>query len=288
MLNLTQLTVLAAVARHGSVTGAAKELHYTQPAVSHHLARLEAATGARLIQRVGRGIRLTPEGELLAGRAAEIVGRVDAASTELAAQVGLRTGRVRLAGFQSILSTLVPAAAATLARAHPGVDLSIVDEHPVEALRLLRAGKIDVALIFRYSDTPREDEGFRLVHLLDDPIYLVTHEPGQTLADLHDATWIGGCERCRDELVTVCRRAGFTPHIPLVSDDMVVMQAMVAAGMGATTLPGLALRAHRIPGVHTTELPEHPRKIYAVTYGEPPDPPATAALIDAIRAAVPA
>ena len=85
---------------------AARELHYSQPSVSHHLARLEAATGAKLIQRVGRGIRLTPEGELLAQRAAEIIGRVDAAAAELAAQVGLRAGRVRLAGFQSVLSTI--------------------------------------------------------------------------------------------------------------------------------------------------------------------------------------
>ena len=69
MLNLTQLKVLEAVARHGSVTVAAKELHYSQPSISHHLGRLEAATGAKLIQRVGRGIRLTPEGQLLAGRA---------------------------------------------------------------------------------------------------------------------------------------------------------------------------------------------------------------------------
>src|ERR671916_2852303 len=98
-LNLTQLKVLEAVARHGSVTEAAKELNYSQSSVSHHLARLEAATGARLIQRVGRGIRLTPEGELLAGRAAEILGRVEAASAELAARVGLRAGRVRLSGF---------------------------------------------------------------------------------------------------------------------------------------------------------------------------------------------
>src|SRR3954471_20430110 len=112
MPNLTQLAVLAAVARHGSVTEAARELQYSQPAVSHHLARLEAATGAKLVQRVGRGIRLTPEGELLATRAAEIVGRVDAAETELAARVGLRAGRVRMAGFQSVLSTIVPVAAA--------------------------------------------------------------------------------------------------------------------------------------------------------------------------------
>jgi len=101
MLSMTQLRVLSSVARHGSVSAAAKELHYTQPSVSHHLARLEAATGTKLIQRVGRGIRPTPEGQLLAGRATEIVGRVDAATAELAAQVGLRAGRVRLAGFQS-------------------------------------------------------------------------------------------------------------------------------------------------------------------------------------------
>lgn len=286
MMSLAQLTVLAAVARHGSVTEAAKELHYTQPAVSHHLARLEAATGAKLIQRIGRGIRLTPEGELLAARAAEIVGRVDAASTELAAQVGLRSGRVRMAGFQSILSTIVPKAAAALARAHPGIELGLVDEHPVEALRMLRAGQIDVALIFRYADTPREEEGLRLVHLLDDPIYLVTYEPGQTIADHRDSTWIGGCARCQDELITVCRQAGFTPRITFVSDDMVVMQALVAARMGVTTLPGLALRAHRVPGIHTTELPENPRQIYAVTYGDPPDPPATTSLIHAIQASI--
>jgi DNA-binding transcriptional LysR family regulator len=283
MMNLTQLTVLAAVARHGSVTEAAKELHYTQPAVSHHLARLEAATGAKLLQKVGRGIRLTPEGALLAARAAEIVGRVDAASTELAAQVGLRTGRVRLAGFQSILCTIVPEAASTLGHAHPGIELEIVDEHPVEALRMLRAGQLDVALIFRYADTPREEDGFRLIHLMDDPIYLVTHNAGQTIAEYRDSAWIGGCERCREELIAVCAQAGFTPRISVVSDDMVVMQALVAARMGVTTLPGLALRAHRKPGIHTTELPDNPRKIYAVTYGDPPDPPATTAFIRALQ-----
>jgi DNA-binding transcriptional LysR family regulator len=108
MSDIVRLRVLAAVAAHGSVTKAAKYLHYSQPSVSHHLARLEAETGARLVQRVGRGIRLTPEGECLARRAAEIVGRVDAATAELAAMVGLQTGRVRVAGFQSALSALVP------------------------------------------------------------------------------------------------------------------------------------------------------------------------------------
>src|SRR5918992_128448 len=127
MLSLVQLKVLAAVARHGSVTAAAKDLHYSQPAVSHHLARLEAETGAKLVQRVGRGIRLTPVGEHLARRAAEIVGRVDTAAEELSAMVGLRTGRVRVAGFQSALAALVPHAAATLRRDHPGIELHLAD-----------------------------------------------------------------------------------------------------------------------------------------------------------------
>jgi DNA-binding transcriptional LysR family regulator len=81
-----------------------------------------------------------------------------------------------MAGFQSVLSTIVPKAAAALARTHPGIELG-VDVDAVEALRMLRANEIDVALIFRYAETPCEDEGFRLVHLLDDPIYLVTYEP---------------------------------------------------------------------------------------------------------------
>src|ERR671918_565877 len=141
MLNLTHLRVLEAVARHGSVTEAAKELHYSQPSVSHHL------------------------------------GRLDAASVELDARVGLRAGRVRLAGFQTVLSTLVPKAAAELSRSHPGIELNLVDAHPVEGLKMLRSGHVDIALIFRHADTPLEEEGFRLTHLLDDSLYLVSDQP---------------------------------------------------------------------------------------------------------------
>src|SRR5947207_13008866 len=127
MLDITRLRVIDAVARHGSVTSAARELHYSQPSVSHHLARLEAETGAQLLQRVGRGIRLTPAGQLLADRAAEIVGRIDAADAELAAHVGLTSGRVRLAGFSSAVGSLVPRAVAALAGKHPGLQISLID-----------------------------------------------------------------------------------------------------------------------------------------------------------------
>ena len=288
MLNLVHLRILAAIARHGSVTEAARELHYSQPSVSHHLSRLEAETGVKLVQRVGRGIRLTPEGRLLAHRAAEIVGRVDAATHELAAQVGLQAGRVRLAANASVLSTIVPAAAERLADTYPGIELSLVDGHPVEALEMLRHGEIDVAVVFRRADGPGEGEGFRVVHIADDPIYLISGEPDDSLANHRDSAWIGGCERCQAELLATCGRAGFTPRIDSLSDDMVVVQSLVAAGAGVATLPGLALQAHRRPDVHTTEITGAHREIYAATYGDPPDPPAVAAVLTALTGATPA
>ena len=285
MLDVNRLRVIEAVARHGSVTAAAKELHYSQPSVTHHLARLEAETGAQLLQRVGRGIRLTAAGQLLADRAAEIIGRIDAAGAELSAHVGLNAGRVRLAAFASANGSLVPAAVATLANRYPSLEISLTDTHPVDALELLRTGKLEVAIIFRYEETEPEPPGVRLHHLLDDPVYVLSTRRERALATLRDATWIAGCERCRSHLLTMCADAGFDPQIGCSSDDMVVMQAWVRAGLGVATQTGLSLRAHLVDGVVATELPGWERHIYAATYGEPPDPPATAALLAALAEA---
>ncbi len=285
MLDVNRLRVIDAVARHGSVTAAARELHYSQPSVTHHLSRLEAETGARLLQRVGRGIRLTAAGRLLADRAAEIIGRIDDADAELSAHVGLTAGRVRLAGYPSAIGSLVPRAVAGLARRHPGLQVSLTDTHPPGAIELLRSGRIEVAIIFRYDETEAEPAGVRLHHLLDDPLYLLSTGGGHTLAALRDATWIAGCDRCRGHLLSLCAGEGFEPRIGYTSDDMVVMQALVAAGLGVTTMPGLALRAHRAEGIVASELPGSRRHVYAATYGEPPDPPATAALLSALAEA---
>src|SRR5918997_420699 len=133
MLDVTRLRVMEAVARNGSVTAAANELNYSQPSVTHHLGRLQAETGAQLLQRVGRGIRLTPAGQLLAERAAEILGRIDAANAELSAHVGLTAGRVRLAAFASAIGALVPQAVAALAGRHPGPQISPAGTPPPQA-----------------------------------------------------------------------------------------------------------------------------------------------------------
>ncbi len=304
MLDVTRLRVLVAVARHGSVTAAARALNYAQPSISHHIARLEAETGARLLERVGRGVRLTEAGRLLAERAEEIIGRLDAAESELAAHVGLREGRVRLAAFPSALGTLVPAAAAWLESEQPGIDLMLTEAEPPEALRMLRAGYVDVALGCRHYQQDVDlappapaDEGTRGRLLLDEPVHLVTRTDGHPVAEgardsdgaatpdlagYADSRWIAGCERCRSYLVRQCELAGFTPKIAFTTDDYVAVQALVAAGLGVTTLPGLCLRAARHPGIATAELPGARRHVFAMTYGPPPDPATTTRLIDVL------
>ena len=290
MLDVTRLRVLVAVARHGSVTAAAQALHYAQPSVSHHLARLEAETGSRLVQRAGRGIRLTEAGRVLAARAEEILGRLDAAEDELASYNGLRAGRVRLAAFPSALGTFVPLAAAGFAAAYPGVDLRFREAEPPEAVRLLRAGEVDVALLFSHLADPAPDlAGVRHEVLLDEPLHLVAPPSwaGDRLADHRERPWIGGCERCRSQLLHAAAEEGFVPDIRYTTDDYVAVQRLVAAGLGVTTLPALALLAHRDPGVRVVELAGPGRRVLAAVHGEAPDPPATAALLTHLRSAAP-
>jgi len=295
-MDLTRLRVLAAVAREGSVTGAARALHYAQPSVSHHLARLEAEVGVALLERQGRGVRLTAAGRLLAARAEEIVGRVGAARDELQALVSLSAGRVRLAAFPSALATLVPDVVAHLAREHPGLGVGLVEAEPPEALDALRRGAVDVALVFEHDRSPADVDGLRAVPVLAEELFLVRdtrsdREPwpgGDAAAELGalaDAAWIAGCERCRADLVGRCERAGFTPRIAFETDDYVAVQALVAAGVGVSLLPSLALRAHRDERVRAHPLPGAARRVLAVTYGDRPPPGVDAVVAGLVRAA---
>ena len=325
---MTRLRVLVAVAEHGSVTAAARALNYAQPSVSHHLARLEAETGATLTQRSGRGIRLTDAGRLLAGRAEDILGRLDAAERELAAHVEQRQERIRLAGFASALATIVPAALSRLAAGHPGIDLLLTEAEEPEAMRMLRAGQVDVALVARHMQDgtligpPTDMKGARARLILDEQVHLVTRpQPGSThgsgaqpgaaqpgaaqpgaaqpagaqrgadeagptdLAAHAHSPWIAGCEHCRGHLVWLCQHAGFSPKIAFTTDDHVAAQALVAAGLGVTILPSLAIRAARHPGIHAQPLPGAWRQVFAVTYGQPPGPRAVDHLLDILTLA---
>ncbi len=320
MLDATRLRVLVAVARHGSVTAAAQALNYAQPSISHHMARLEAETGAKLMERSGRGIKLTEAGLLLAERAQEILGRLDAAEAELAAHVGLRCEQVRVAAFGSALAALVPAAGAALIEQRPGAAISVTQAGPAEAIRMLRAGQADIALVFRYAITSGADRtadrvsqipegqmpddgqipggqipddgglGYTLLH--DEPVLLLTPEaPGppsraaRGLADVADRPWVVGCPICEDVLTRLARRAGFAPKITSRTADYVAAQAFVAAGLGATIVPGLVLRAVRLPGVGAAELAGVRRQVFAVSYGQPAKDSAPARFIRALTRA---
>lgn len=304
MLDISRLRVLLAVAEHGSLTAAAKALHYAQPSVSHHLARLESETGAVLTQRIGRGIRLTPAGELLAERAAEIIGRLESAERELGAREGLRAGRIRLAAFPSAVGTFVPPALASFARAHPGVEVTLVEAEPPEATRLLRTGEADVAIAFRHAEPETgapinaaadatDIADVMETPLVEDARYLVRPAAGgpepagppDQLASYAKANWITGCLRCRTQLMADCRTAGFQPTITVTTDDYVAVQSLVAAGMGISTLPGLALAASRNPGVYVSRIDGSKRHVFAATFGGPPTPPGPLALIDELTSA---
>jgi DNA-binding transcriptional LysR family regulator len=187
-----------------------------------------------------------------------------------------------VAGFASGIASLIPRAAATLAREHPGLELGVVDTHPPEALELLRAGKVEVALVFRYDSADDELPGFQLQHLLDDSMYALAKRRVRGLSSLRDETWAAGCDRCRAHLVAQCHDAGFEPRIGFETDDMVLIQSLVATGLCVATLPGLALKAHQTEGVVATRLSALPRRVFTATYGELPHPPPVAALLAAL------
>ena len=287
VIDLRRLEALVALHRTGTVSAAAAQLHYGQPTISHHLRRLEAETGATLVQRVGRGVRLTAEGERLALRGEEVLGLLARAEEELRAATSLQSGTVRLASFPSGAATLVPDAIALLAAEHPGLALDLTEAEPPEAFELLRAGSVDLALTFAYPDQP-EPEQITSVPILDDPLHLVVpagtgrsrDEDTVDLADYAATRWITGCERCRRELLTLCSDAGFVPTIAFASDDYVAVQSLVATGLGVTVLPGLALRAHQHHAVVRRPVAGAQRRVQLSTYGAPPRP----AGVDAVAA----
>jgi DNA-binding transcriptional LysR family regulator len=288
MIDVRRLEALVAVHRTGSVSAAAVELRYGQPTISHHLRRLEAETGSVLLQRVGRGVRLTDDGVRLAQRGEEILGLLARAEDELAAATSLQAGRVRLASFPSAAATVVPAAVGVLAETSPGLTLELVEAEPPEAADLLRQGQIDLALTFGYEGR-QEADGITAEPLFDDPLHLVVphhrRRRRDRIEDHADSRWVTGCERCRSELLLLCDQAGYEPGIGFASDDYVAVQALVASGFGVSVLPSLALRAHRNPGVRTTPVPDAVRTIALASYGRPPRPAAVEAASHAVRRA---
>ena len=218
-LDLQTVRVVRQVAEHGSLTAAAEALGYSQPAVSQQLRRFEERTGIALVERVGRGIRLTQSGRVLARHANAVATALEAAAGELAEIRGLRAGRVRLVAFPSASATLVPRLIAALGAAHPGVAVTYVEAEPPEAVAAVRADRADLAITFSYPgdrDDPHRASarGLDVRAFGEEPIRLVLpvgHPAAASdvvdLAALGDAPWIAGCPRCRGHLLELADAA---------------------------------------------------------------------------------
>src|SRR6201991_830989 len=147
MFDATRLRVFREVAERGSISAAADALSFTQPAVSRQIAALEREAGAQLLERTPRGIRLTEAGRVLLGHAEAILDRMATAHAQVDSVARLATGRLRIGAFQTANATIVPRAIAAFARAHPGVELSLLEAVTPDALASLRAGEVDLAVV---------------------------------------------------------------------------------------------------------------------------------------------
>ncbi len=295
MIEAAGLRVMRAIADEGSFTAAALALGYSQPAVSQMVRRLEQRTGTALVERVGRSVRLTEAGQVLARHATGVLSALDAAEEEVAAIAGLRAGRVRLMAFPSSSATLVPRALALVKQRFPDVSVTFTEAEPPESLAALRAGECDLAVAFAYegTDLGRGEEDldmFVIRQLLDDEVRLALPKDHPLaahdvvdLADLSDEAWIAGCPRCRGHLLQLCHDVGYSPDVAFETEDYVAVLGLVAEGLGVALIPDLILRtAHHSDVVTRPVRPESRRQIHAVTTPDLERVPAVRATLEAL------
>ncbi len=291
MLDVRRLQVLRAVVTSGTVTAAAAHLGYTPSAVSQQVAALERQAGTALLERVGRGVRPTAAGLLLTEHAALIGSAVARAETALADLRAGRTGSLSVRYFATAGSTLVAPALARMRAEYPGVRVDLELTDPDDPLQEVARGRADLAVVVRAGD--RGGDGFRIVHLLDDP-YAAVLPLGHPLADretvgLHELAgeqWVGSEPPgpCLEPVTDSCAAAGFSPDFAVRSEDYATAQGFVAAGIGVGLMPGLGLRV-RHPGVVVRPVrnPEPVRVISAAVRETALEQPALRGLLRALR-----
>ncbi len=286
--------VLREIAARGSFSAAAEALNYTQSAVSKQLATLERDAGVALIERAVRPVRLTAAGEALLAHAEAIVGHLAAARDELAAIAGLRAGSLRVAAFATAGATVIVPALVAFHAHYPNIKLSLIEADPRESLSRLRAGELDLAVIYEYPtlSSPLEEHGAS-THLLDDHFRLIVPADHRLatkrhvdIADLSSERWLfprglGALSSTYDRLMrAACAAANFEPNILFEINDCQTAQGFVAAGLGISVLPHLALHPLHADVV-IRELPQAPmRHVLAVHSATGPLSPAITPAID--------
>jgi DNA-binding transcriptional LysR family regulator len=289
MLDLRRLRLLRELNERGTIAAVADALQFTPSAVSQQLAMLEREAGVALLERAGRGVRLTDPARMLVDHAKALLERAAVAEADLAAASGTVAGRARIAGFESVALRLALPAMERLANEAPGLRCEFVEAEPEEALPALALGDVDLVIGDEWEYQPlRIPAGVERVELQRDPVRLVLpagHPPAR-IADLADHRWVTGPAGLGwDEMtVRLCRDlGGFEPDVAHRVYDATIATALVSRGLAATLLPELALA--RYGGVAVHPIAERPmsRIIFAATRTTDAARPSTQALLESIR-----
>ena len=286
MIDPRRLRVLQATAVHGSVAGAANALHLTPPAVSQQLLALERETGASLIDRAGRQIRLTAAGRLLAAHGERIAAQLREAERDLAELTGHAAGPVRIAAFQSVMAPLIGPALRDLATASPAVQPVVAERYGPAAVAELRLGDLDIVLTeYDAASAPPAEPGLGLRRLAFDPYLLVIPPDWQvtprSLRDLAGRAWVAGPPgtACDHALQRLAAEAAIAIPAGDVCVEFPSVLALVAAGRGAAIVPQLALGQAQVTVCALPPLGG--RHIAAWHQAGPAQPtPATATVLD--------
>jgi DNA-binding transcriptional LysR family regulator len=297
MLDLRRLRLLRELHARGTIAAVADALQYTPSAVSQQLAVLEREAGRPLLQRVGRGVRLTDDALILVGHAEALLDRAERAEAELAAGAGRVAGRARIASFQSMALRLALPAMQHLAVTAPDLRCELVEAEPEQSLPALALGDVDLVLADEWQHQPRaRTPGVEREDLCRDPVALalpadhpaaLRHRDAVPLSALSDAVWVTGHPDAGWDAVTVrtCRElGGFDPDIRHRMNDSVISLALVAAGQAVTLMPRLVGIDHH-PGIAVRAIAEGAvdRMIFMATRAADAQRPSVQALRDAIR-----
>ncbi|WP_409239035.1 LysR family transcriptional regulator [Streptomyces sp. PA5.6] len=295
MLNLERLRTLDALARHGSVSGAAAGLHVTTSAVSQQMTKLEREVGQQLLAKNGRGVRLTDAGRLLAQHAARILSQVELAQADLEEQRGKAVGELRIAAFPTAMRGLMPATLSALRVDHPGLRVGCQELEPTPAVAAVVRGDLDMAVVLDWYNKPLPiPEGLVKAPLLDDPadVALPAAHPLadraevdlEEFADDEWITWAEG-EFCHEWLMFTLRGKGIEPRIAHRAEEHHTQLALVAAGLGVCVAPRLG-RDPMPAGVRTIPVRHRVRRhVYVVWRADADRRPSIRAAAEALRGA---
>jgi DNA-binding transcriptional LysR family regulator len=299
MLDLRRLRLLRELNERGTIAAVADAMQFTPSAVSQQLAMLEREAGVSLLERAGRGVRLTDAALVLVDHAEDLLELAALAEADLAAAAGTVAGRARIAGFESVALRLALPAMESLAREAPRLRCELVEAEPEQALPALALGDIDLVLGDEWQHQPlslpggvQRDDLFRdPVHLLLPAQHPVTRRHGDAVpvAELAGEPWATGHAGMGWDEMThrTCRElGGFEPDVRHRTNDAAVSVALVACGLAVTMLPDLAVPG-RDPGVEKRSMAEGSvsRSIFAATRAADARRPSTQALLAAVREA---